>query len=246
MARYTTVRVCARPSRSEVAVKPPWATHRHIGPSPSTPYHLQNSFAYSPPTSETLFVPASLNDEAVSTYTQPAVTADSPQYQATSVIDYWPTLPETTTSFNNVTFNNPAPPLNLPLAQVNSTYDTLFDEYSCLSNFTQSHFPQYGPSPSNHANIPFEASRISNSPSPQALTPMSKPPPSSSSRVEKRTKNTLAARRYRQKRVDQINDLEVALKDTQMERDVLKVRVARLEGEAEALRQILRNRDRDQ
>ncbi|OCL10491.1 hypothetical protein AOQ84DRAFT_387485 [Glonium stellatum] len=65
---------------------------------------------------------------------------------------------------------------------------------------------------------------------------------SSPSRIEKRKLNTLAARRYRQKRVDQISGLEAALKETQLERDALKVRVARLEGEAETLRQLLQAR----
>lgn len=64
----------------------------------------------------------------------------------------------------------------------------------------------------------------------------------SPSRIEKRKLNTLAARRYRQKRVDQMNGLEAALKETQLERDALKVRVARLEGEAEILRQLLQVR----
>jgi hypothetical protein len=60
-------------------------------------------------------------------------------------------------------------------------------------------------------------------------------------RIEKRKQNTLAARRYRQKRVDQMASLESALKETQSERDALKVRVARLEGEVETLRQLLRS-----
>ncbi|KAF2748608.1 hypothetical protein M011DRAFT_466403, partial [Sporormia fimetaria CBS 119925] len=61
----------------------------------------------------------------------------------------------------------------------------------------------------------------------------------SASRIEKRKQNTLAARRYRQKRVDQMTSLEVALKETQSERDELKVKVARLEGEVETLRRLL-------
>jgi len=65
-------------------------------------------------------------------------------------------------------------------------------------------------------------------------------PLSQSSRVEKRKANTMAARRYRQKRVDQMNDLESQLKETQSERDDLKVRCARLEGEVETLRALLR------
>ncbi|KAF2637559.1 hypothetical protein P280DRAFT_472265 [Massarina eburnea CBS 473.64] len=61
-----------------------------------------------------------------------------------------------------------------------------------------------------------------------------------SARVEKRKANTMAARRYRQKRVDQMGGLEAQLKETQSERDDLKVRCARLEGEVEALRALLR------
>jgi septal ring factor EnvC (AmiA/AmiB activator) len=63
---------------------------------------------------------------------------------------------------------------------------------------------------------------------------------SKDSKVTKRTLNTLAARRYRQKRVDEMNTLESTLKETQAERDELKVRVARLEGELEALKGLLK------
>jgi hypothetical protein len=66
--------------------------------------------------------------------------------------------------------------------------------------------------------------------------------PSSShnpSKVHKRTLNTLAARRYRQKRVDEVSSLESALKETQAERDELKIRVARLEGEVQVLRGLM-------
>jgi hypothetical protein len=60
------------------------------------------------------------------------------------------------------------------------------------------------------------------------------------SRIDKRRQNTLAARRYRQKRVDQVASLESALKDAQNERDEFKMRVARLEGEVETLRRLLK------
>ncbi|KAL2062306.1 hypothetical protein VTL71DRAFT_6572 [Oculimacula yallundae] len=59
------------------------------------------------------------------------------------------------------------------------------------------------------------------------------------SKVQKRTLNTLAARRYRQKRVDQVQSLENSLKETQDERDALKLKVARLEAEVEILRGLL-------
>jgi hypothetical protein len=61
------------------------------------------------------------------------------------------------------------------------------------------------------------------------------------SRIEKRKANTLAARRYRQKRVDQMSSLEAELKQIKAERDELKVRNARLEGEVETLRALLRS-----
>ncbi|KAI8931156.1 hypothetical protein NX059_011509 [Plenodomus lindquistii] len=60
------------------------------------------------------------------------------------------------------------------------------------------------------------------------------------SKVEKRKANTLAARRYRQKRVDAMSSLEAELKDVKTERDDYKVRCAKLEGEVEALRALLR------
>ncbi|KAF1838282.1 hypothetical protein BDW02DRAFT_585960 [Decorospora gaudefroyi] len=65
--------------------------------------------------------------------------------------------------------------------------------------------------------------------------------PDTSSKVEKRKANTLAARRYRQKRVDQMSGLEAELKEVKAERDDLKVRHARLEGEVETLRALLRS-----
>jgi hypothetical protein len=50
----------------------------------------------------------------------------------------------------------------------------------------------------------------------------------------------MAARRYRQKRVDQVNDLEAALKEVRAERDALKIKAARLEGEVDVLRSLLK------
>ena len=80
--------------------------------------------------------------------------------------------------------------------------------------------------------------------SPDVPSPAASPPPTQSmaSRVEKRKLNTLAARRYRQKRLDQISSLEAELKKTQLERDALKYRVAKLEGETEMLKELLNAR----
>jgi len=49
----------------------------------------------------------------------------------------------------------------------------------------------------------------------------------------------MAARRYRQKRVDQMSSLEAALKEVERERDALRVRVAKLEGETDILKSLL-------
>ncbi|KAH0489462.1 hypothetical protein TgHK011_009890 [Trichoderma gracile] len=58
----------------------------------------------------------------------------------------------------------------------------------------------------------------------------------------KRQRNTMAARKYRQKRLDRIADLERALSDIACERDELKPRLARREAEVEALREVLGRR----
>ncbi|KAJ4402032.1 hypothetical protein N0V91_007537 [Didymella pomorum] len=68
----------------------------------------------------------------------------------------------------------------------------------------------------------------------------SSPPTEPPSKIEKRKANTLAARRYRQKRVDQMSGLEAELKEVKADRDEWKVRCAKLEGEVEALRALLR------
>lgn len=55
----------------------------------------------------------------------------------------------------------------------------------------------------------------------------------------KRHRNTMAARKYRQKRLDRISDLEKDLGDMTKQRDELKLQLARREAEVEALRDML-------
>lgn len=64
----------------------------------------------------------------------------------------------------------------------------------------------------------------------------------SSIRVEKRTANTLAARRYRQKRLDQVAELETTLEKVRGERDEYKELVLKLKGETELLKDLLRQK----
>jgi hypothetical protein len=56
----------------------------------------------------------------------------------------------------------------------------------------------------------------------------------------KRQRNTLAARKYRQKRIDRITELEGELHEMTEERDDLRIRLARQEAETAALRSMLK------
>jgi BRCT domain type II-containing protein len=92
----------------------------------------------------------------------------------------------------------------------------------------------------SYTTIPSPSSPHSQSSTPKSTKSNTKSTPSSShtssSKIQKRTLNTMAARRYRQKRVDQVVSLETSLKETQEERDELKLRVARLDAEVDVLR----------
>lgn len=55
----------------------------------------------------------------------------------------------------------------------------------------------------------------------------------------KRRRNTMAARKYRQKRLDRIAELEKALGEVSSERDDLRIQLARREAEVDALREML-------
>ncbi|CAI7677959.1 unnamed protein product [Penicillium pancosmium] len=57
--------------------------------------------------------------------------------------------------------------------------------------------------------------------------------------AERRRKNKLAARKLRQKKLDQVSELEAQLEDVKRERDALRLRAAKSEGELMALRQMI-------
>jgi predicted nuclease with TOPRIM domain len=58
----------------------------------------------------------------------------------------------------------------------------------------------------------------------------------------KRRRNTLAARKYRQKRIDRIADLEDEVDKLKSEREELRIKLARQEAETAALKEMLRAR----
>ncbi|RYP62178.1 hypothetical protein DL769_007419 [Monosporascus sp. CRB-8-3] len=57
--------------------------------------------------------------------------------------------------------------------------------------------------------------------------------------ANKRQRNNEAARKYRQKRIDRITELESELAEVKQERDDLRIRLARQEAETAALRSML-------
>jgi hypothetical protein len=56
----------------------------------------------------------------------------------------------------------------------------------------------------------------------------------------KRQRNTLAARKYRQKRIDRITELEDTVDKLKSEREELRIKLARQEAETAALKEMLR------
>ncbi|KAJ2974658.1 hypothetical protein NUW58_g8588 [Xylaria curta] len=73
----------------------------------------------------------------------------------------------------------------------------------------------------------------------QPATGKRRSPPVDHVTALKRQRNNVAARKYRQKRIDRINELELELDEVKQERDDLKLRLARQEAEAAALRTML-------
>ncbi|KAG4436546.1 hypothetical protein IFR05_007984 [Cadophora sp. M221] len=117
----------------------------------------------------------------------------------------------------------------------------LFGEHHSHSQSHSQHQNQQQRAPSNPSPISSNSTPKSNkSTSKTHNSPIETPGPNPTSKIQKRTLNTLAARRYRQKRVDQVSSLETSLKETQDERDELKLKVARLEAEVEVLRGLVK------
>ncbi|QKX56846.1 uncharacterized protein TRUGW13939_03953 [Talaromyces rugulosus] len=61
--------------------------------------------------------------------------------------------------------------------------------------------------------------------------------------VEKRRRNTMAARRFRKRKLDHVSELESKLAKVTGERDELKLQIAKWEGEVMALRKLMERKD---
>ncbi|GAB1734674.1 hypothetical protein NU195Hw_g9344t1 [Hortaea werneckii] len=86
----------------------------------------------------------------------------------------------------------------------------------------------------NHASLCDTSTKKSTSPDSSTTT-------SATERNRKRQRNTEAARRYRQRKVDRTAELEEALAAVSKERDELRLKLARSEAEAEVLRRMVRS-----
>ncbi|KAI1652816.1 hypothetical protein F4813DRAFT_394264 [Daldinia decipiens] len=85
---------------------------------------------------------------------------------------------------------------------------------------------------------PPEMPESSSGPS-QPAKSQSQSPPVDAITALKRRRNNAAARKYRQKRIDRISELETELRSVKEERDDLRLRLARQEAEAATLRSML-------
>lgn len=119
----------------------------------------------------------------------------------------------------------------------------LFDVATYDSNFLNFS----GPDSTSASSAPHEPSA---SPSSSATTPLhpglSRPakrrsdsPPEPDVAL-KRHRNNIAAKKYRQKRLDRISELEAEVEDVKQERDDLRIKLARQEAETAALREMLK------
>ena len=79
----------------------------------------------------------------------------------------------------------------------------------------------------------------------RTTSPLSESSSEPSDKIIKRQRNTEAARRYRQRKVDRVTELEEALAAMTKERDDFKIKLARSEAEVEVLRRLVGGRKED-
>lgn len=108
---------------------------------------------------------------------------------------------------------------------------------TAFNSLRQSHISS-APASASTATSPDPPSVSSNTPPTVATPGPSKVPKSTGTRKER---NTAAARRYRQRKLDRVTELEEALSKVMKERDELKLRLAKSEGEGDVLRGLLRD-----
>ncbi|GKT66419.1 bZIP transcription factor [Colletotrichum tofieldiae] len=167
----------------------------------------------------------------------------------------WDTLPWT--SATSATPYVSASPLDNSIDQsfpfIDTSPPTLFDTFPDTFLAAQLD-PTFGSSDSSNSNSPNQpppldmsvyAAVSSGAPPSHRSSPNSDGRDSEvatphADKILRRQRNTIAARKYRQKKVDRIDELESLLKEMTRERDDLRIRLARQEAETEALKSIMR------
>ncbi|KAI5460346.1 hypothetical protein BGZ63DRAFT_454644 [Mariannaea sp. PMI_226] len=145
-----------------------------------------------------------------------------------------------TNSFLQVTLERQAPASSVSTFAPSSTNNP-------MSTSTTTQSPSYAPNSTAFSTFAINLTNRSSSDSPTDSSSSggakrkspSSPEDEIVARDIKRQRNTMAARKYRQKRLDRVAELEKALADMTNDRDGLRLRLARKEAEVDALREML-------
>jgi len=136
----------------------------------------------------------------------------------------------------------PTDNVSLPLDPLNNSQAPAFDIFSTFTEpmHTQSLSQQ------SHSSSSSTTPTTSN---PSTSSPKSKPgrkrasSPETEPQADKRRRNNAAAAKYRQKKLDRISELELALEQVSKERDELKLQMAKRDAEVELLNRLLAGKD---
>jgi len=133
-------------------------------------------------------------------------------------------------------FENPLPPLSLPLDNQ--------PPFEPLPMQREPSRTSDGSSAGSSTNSTRASPNSTNSPAMHKfkVSKLGTSAPKEDSSVRRRQLNNLAAKRYRQKRLDRISELEEALDGMTADRDDLRLQLARKETEVEMLRELARGK----
>ncbi|ROV90112.1 hypothetical protein VMCG_09766 [Cytospora schulzeri] len=148
---------------------------------------------------------------------------------STNIPDFFINTPSQPPSHSN-SHSQPHPHLN------SQHYMLTPPQQAFISNSTGSQSST--PSPSDSSSRPGETTSTGRNASGAGRQPFKAPEDPDT--VLKRQRNTIAARKYRQKRLDRVKELEDALESMTKDRDDLRLRLARQEAETAALREMMK------
>ncbi|RAL09769.1 bZIP transcription factor [Aspergillus homomorphus CBS 101889] len=244
----------SRPPPSTWPGKPQLSTFNHYSPHQHQHQHRYPDL-YNPDLNPylDLSLPTSTACPPVDFDLDPSFYSDLPDPLTYHQNHYYPDLTTTTTSTNPFDFD-PNNTLGLfpdlvsdstTLNSLLSSPDELSDSYLFESPSVPSlPDPQVKTPPSlpESSQMPAVTTTDTHTTNPAFTVSISRvaTPKEPPNKVSKRQLNTLAARRYRQRKLDRVNELEAELEAIKRERDELRMRVSKLEGETEALRGLVK------